>query len=98
MRRLIITTASVIALSAGLSFTGTTPADAADASSPGAAQADVPHQAAAETKGAQQKKNVQQKKAEAGKRRFHVIKPAHGTRLEHPYSNWREPTGGFGNP
>lgn len=22
----------------------------------------------------------------------------HGTRLEHPYSNWREPTGGFGNP
>jgi len=92
MRRLIITTASVIALGAGLSFTGTTPADAADASSPGAAQADVPHQAAAETKGAQQKK------AGAGKRRFHVIKPAHGTRLEHPYSNWRQPTGGFGNP
>jgi hypothetical protein len=22
----------------------------------------------------------------------------HGTRLEHPYSNWREPSGGFGNP
>jgi hypothetical protein len=22
----------------------------------------------------------------------------HGTRLEHPYSEWRGPTGGFGNP
>jgi len=22
----------------------------------------------------------------------------HGTRLEHPYADWRGPTGGFGNP
>jgi hypothetical protein len=28
----------------------------------------------------------------------HVYHHWHGTRLEHPYADWRAPTGGFGNP
>jgi hypothetical protein len=26
------------------------------------------------------------------------VQDGYGTSLEHPYSNWRGPTGGFGNP
>ena len=52
MRRLIIATASVIALGAGLSFTGTTPADAS--SHPGR-HAGATQQSAAEIKQVQQK-------------------------------------------
>jgi hypothetical protein len=29
---------------------------------------------------------------------MHVYHHWHGTRLEHPYADWKAPTGGWGNP